>query len=72
MQELKRNEKNMIITTHKLKEVMAISDRISVMRKGVMIAPLDIDDSTVQELAQLLVGREMTNGISIPLENKLL
>ncbi|MGP7817122.1 ABC transporter ATP-binding protein [Niallia sp. 01092] len=65
MQELKNNGKTMIITTHKLKEVMAISDRISVMRKGKMIAEMNKKDTSVEELAQLMVGREMTNGISV-------
>ncbi|WP_338421097.1 ABC transporter ATP-binding protein [Mesobacillus harenae] len=65
MQELKQNGKTMIITTHKLKEVMAVSDRISVMRKGKMIANLESKNTNVQELARLMVGREMSNGISI-------
>lgn len=66
MKELKNNGKTMIITTHKLKEVMAISDRISVMRKGKMIAQMNSNETTMEELAQLMVGREMTEGISIP------
>ena len=45
----------MIITTHKLKEVMAISDRISVMRKGKMIAHLDCKETTIEQLANLMV-----------------
>ena len=65
MQELKRHGKTMIITTHKLKEVMAISDRISVMRKGKMIAQMKREDTTVQDLAQLMVGHQMVAGISV-------
>ena len=69
MQELKRHGKTMIITTHKLKEVMAISNRISVMRKGKMIAQMNREDTSVEELAQLMVGHEMTEGISVePME----
>ncbi|MGM0875699.1 MAG: ABC transporter ATP-binding protein [Bacillota bacterium] len=68
MQELKRNGKTMIFTTHKLKEVMAVSDRISVMRKGKMIAHLNREDTTVKELAQLMVGREVSNGITVQSE----
>lgn len=68
MRELKRNGKTMIITTHKLKEVMDISDQISVMRKGKMIAHKNREDTNVLELAQLMVGREMSNGISIQSE----
>ncbi len=65
MKELKRLEKTMIITTHKLKEVMEVADSISVMRKGKMIAHLNKEETTVQELAQLMVGREETKGVSI-------
>ncbi|WP_319005753.1 ABC transporter ATP-binding protein [Metabacillus niabensis] len=65
MQELKRNGKTMIITTHKLKEVMKVADRISVMRKGKMIEHLNKEETTVQELAQLMVGREVKKGITV-------
>lgn len=65
MQELKRHEKTMIITTHKLKEVMEVTDRISVMRKGKMIAHLNNEETNVHELAQLMVGREVTKGITV-------
>ncbi len=70
MRELKRNGKTMIITTHKLKEVMAISDRISVMRKGKMIAQMDREETSIRELAQLMVGHEMTAGISVEAMDK--
>ncbi|WP_309475265.1 ABC transporter ATP-binding protein [Bacillus sp. 03113] len=63
MQELKRNGKTMIITTHKLKEVMAVADRISVMRKGTMIALTNKEETNVQQLAQLMVGRELKTTI---------
>ncbi len=65
MEELKRNGKTMIITTHKLKEVMTIADQISVMRKGQMIAHMAKEDTTIQSLASLMVGEEMAEGFSI-------
>lgn len=65
MEELKKNGKTMIITTHKLKEVMVVSDEISVMRKGKMIAQMRKEETTVEELAQLMVGRNMSKGITI-------
>lgn len=65
MQELKRHEKTMIITTHKLKEVMAVADRISVMRKGKMIASMNREATSVRDLSKLMVGRELTNGVTI-------
>ncbi|GGF81473.1 ABC transporter [Paenibacillus albidus] len=52
--------KTVIMTTHKLKEVMAATDRISIMRKGKMIATLATADTDELELARLMVGREVT------------
>lgn len=57
---MKEEGKTVIITTHKMKEVLAVSDRISVMRKGRMIATLNTADTNERELAQLMVGREVT------------
>ncbi len=46
-----------IIITHKLDEVMAISDRVGVMRKGKLVGVHETKDVTQQELASLMVGR---------------
>ncbi|RTQ88860.1 ABC transporter ATP-binding protein [Lysinibacillus telephonicus] len=71
MQELKRNGKTMIITTHKLKEVMTIADQISVMRKGTMIAQMSKEEATIQSLANLMVGQNMADeGFSIKVIEK--
>jgi simple sugar transport system ATP-binding protein len=60
LQRMKQEGKTVIITTHKMKEVLAVSDRISVMRKGKMIATLNTADTNERELAQLMVGREVS------------
>ncbi|MEK4330474.1 ABC transporter ATP-binding protein [Paenibacillus sp. FSL R7-0297] len=57
---MKQTGKTVIMTTHKMKEVMASSDRISVMRKGKMIATLETAKTDELELARLMVGREVT------------
>lgn len=57
---MKQAGKTVIMTTHKMKEVMASSDRISVMRKGKMIATLTAADTDEMELARLMVGKEIT------------
>jgi simple sugar transport system ATP-binding protein len=49
---------SIILITHKLHEVMDISHRVTVLRKGKMIATVDTADSTKSSLAELLVGRE--------------
>lgn len=52
--------KSVIFISHKLQEVMAIADRISVLRKGkVTAANVPIRNTTRQELAELMVGREV-------------
>jgi general nucleoside transport system ATP-binding protein len=63
---LKNAGKTMIITTHKLKEVISISDRISIMRKGKMIAQLDCQDTTIEQLASLMVETESEQQLLIP------
>lgn len=52
--------KSIIFISHKLHEVMAISNRVTVLRKGVATASgLDIKGITRQELAKLMVGRDV-------------
>lgn len=58
LRQLKNEGKTVILTTHKLKEVMAVADRISVMRKGKMIATLDKDGTDEREVARLMVGQD--------------
>lgn len=59
LKRMKQEGKTVIMTTHKMKEVMASSDRISVMRKGKMITTLNTAETNERELARLMVGREV-------------
>ncbi|MFD1037924.1 ABC transporter ATP-binding protein [Virgibacillus byunsanensis] len=52
--------KSIILITHKLKEIMQACDRVTVIRKGKGIGTLNIPDTTVTELASLMVGREVS------------
>jgi general nucleoside transport system ATP-binding protein len=54
---LKREGKTVIFITHKLREIMAITDRVSVMRRGEVIETVDTDKTTVGSLANAMVGR---------------
>jgi ABC-type uncharacterized transport system ATPase subunit len=64
MRELKSAGKSIVIITHKLKETMAIADRVSVMRDGAMIeSGLNINNTTPHDLAKLMVGRDVELGI---------
>ena len=59
MRSLAQNGHSIIFITHKLREVLAVSDRISVMRQGRIVATLDNKDVTAQQLAALMVGRSV-------------
>lgn len=59
LQHMKAEGKTVILTTHKLKEVMAASDHISVMRKGKLIHSMGKTDTNERELAKLMVGKEL-------------
>ena len=48
-----------IFITHKLIEVMTVADRVSVMRNGVMIGTKKISETSIPELAKMMVGREV-------------
>ena len=50
---------SIILITHKLEEVMQVSDRITVLRKGKYVATVNTADVTKVELAQMMVGREV-------------
>ena len=56
---LKARGKTVVLITHKLREVMAATDRVSVMRRGEMVATLDTRKTSPAELAELMVGRRV-------------
>ncbi len=51
--------KAVIFITHKLDEVMAFADRVTVLRAGRVVATLPTQETTKAELARLMVGREV-------------
>ena len=51
--------KTVIIITHKLPEVLAISDEVTVMRDGKVVGRVQTKDTNAAELARLMVGREV-------------
>jgi len=59
LRQLKGEGKTVILITHKLKEIMAVTDRVSVMRRGEMVATLDTQKTSPEELAELMVGRRV-------------
>lgn len=55
--ELREEGRTIVLITHKLNEVMAISDQVSVMRKGKIVGAIPTKNTNPQELAQMMVGR---------------
>ena len=51
--------KTIVIITHKLSEVLAISDAVTVMRDGKVVGRLETQKTSAAELARLMVGREV-------------
>ncbi len=51
--------RTVILITHKLDEVMDISQRVTVIRRGESVAEVETADTTPQELAHLMVGRDV-------------
>jgi simple sugar transport system ATP-binding protein len=56
---LRSEGKTIILITHKLREIMDITDTVSVMRRGEMTATVKTADTSPQELAELMVGRKV-------------
>ncbi|MEO5325950.1 ABC transporter ATP-binding protein [Mesorhizobium sp. CC13] len=59
LKQLKDQGKTVVLITHKLREIMAITDNVSVMRQGTMVATRKTSETTVEELAELMVGRRV-------------
>jgi ABC-type uncharacterized transport system ATPase subunit len=60
VQEMTKAGSTVIIITHKLPEALAVSDRITILRKGRSIATVDASDTDANRLADLMVGREVS------------
>ncbi|MGM7681637.1 ABC transporter ATP-binding protein [Cytobacillus sp. Hm23] len=59
MKTLIKEGKSIILITHKLKEIMEVSDRCTVIRKGKGIGTVNVAETNPDELAALMVGREV-------------
>jgi len=59
LRRMREQGKTVIIITHKLSEVLAISDEVTVMRDGRVVGRVQTKDTNAAELARLMVGREV-------------
>ncbi len=61
---MRKDGKSIIIITHKLNEVMEISDRVSVLRKGEHIATVNTSETSEKELTEMMVGKKIELNIN--------
>lgn len=66
LRNMKADGKTVVIITHKLHEVEAISDKVAVLRKGEFIGQLITKDTNAQEMTNMMVGREVKLNIDRP------
>jgi simple sugar transport system ATP-binding protein len=66
LRRMREQGKTVVIITHKLAEVLAISDEVTVMRDGRVVGNLQTKDTNAAELARLMVGREVLLRVEKP------
>jgi len=66
MRNMKEDGKAIIIITHKLQEVMSVSDRVAVLRKGQSIGVVNTAETNPQALTDMMVGHAVTLNIDRP------
>ena len=63
---LKAQGKTIILITHKLREIMAVTDRVTVMRSGRVVATVETARTSRPELAEMMVGRKVLLDLDKP------
>ena len=73
MREMKADGKSVVIITHKLHEVLSVSDRVAILRKGEYVDTVETKDATELSLTEMMVGKKVTLDIERPVveEKKL-
>jgi ABC-type uncharacterized transport system ATPase subunit len=59
LREMKSEGKSIVFISHKLNEVMSVSDRITVLQKGRLVGTVDTAAITERELAKMMIGRDV-------------
>ncbi len=62
LRQLRNRGTTVLLITHKLKEIMALCDAVTVMRAGAVVLDCAIGDTSIEGLAQAMVGRQVNLG----------
>jgi simple sugar transport system ATP-binding protein len=60
MRNLQKEGKSIILITHKLKEIKAIADRCTVIRRGKVVGTVRVSDASEEQMAEMMVGRQVS------------
>ena len=63
LKRMKEDGKSIIIITHKLNEVLEVSDRVAILRRGEHIATVETKDTNEAELTEMMVGKKISLNI---------
>jgi len=66
LRRMREQGKTIVIITHKLSEVLAISDNVTVMRDGKVVGDVKTSETNAAELARMMVGREVLLRVEKP------
>lgn len=71
LRKMKEDGRAIIIITHKLNEVLEISDRVSILRKGKYVGTMNTADATVSSLTEMMVGEKVSLDINRPMPHDM-
>ena len=60
MQDMAKEGKSILFITHKLDEIKQVADRCTVLRKGKLIGTVDVQETSKEELSEMMVGRKVS------------
>jgi simple sugar transport system ATP-binding protein len=66
MQNMIKEGKTILLITHKLREILAVADKCTVIRRGKVVGTLNVKDTTEDEMAELMVGRKVSFKVDKP------
>ena len=66
LRNMKNDNKAIVLITHKLAEVLDVSDKVAILRKGKYIGTVNTKEATAQSLTDMMVGRAVTLNIDRP------